>query len=569
MAARLTEMSRDEACAHLLRHLGDIGALRGNPLAGSFFAGRTPGSPSVPPTDREALERVRRMVRAAAEALRHNDQGVPTEIHAERQYTILLRCDLGHEPHANVAADLGLSLRHFYRERRNARAWVAAYLVQSQGESTSSPQVRAVFDPHAFKIAHAHRLYNSGAYSMAITLLQNLVEQVDNPARRLETYCLLTTFFIETHQNERAYLTLLAARECYEAIALQVDNVTELRGRLEMATAKYLWAAGQNVAALNANEKALDAFREVRFRPRTDACPLLATALIELAHTHILAGSVERARSAINEARQVLDDVAATPPHVAAQFLNVLGLVQSRSLESMDEAILTFRSALDIATHHGLGREAIFSMSGLSLHMQLHDDIATATAYIRDCLALGESMLTLHGQSLISLRMLELEALSRRPHDATKHAAGIRDQFPFESYHWNEAVLFSAMGSLGAGDFVVAHQMSQLVADVAASKNLLAVYGAAQRVHAAACEGLNQHGLAQAAIRRAIEVLETSGSFYNLLLAYEVSVRITGDRRHARCVHDLRSSAFQRLQLAGPDDLNLLATVALESAPRP
>ena len=253
----------------------------------------------------------------------------------------------------------------------------------------------------------------------------------------------------------------------------------------------------------------------------------------------------------------MLDDVTTTPPYLAVQFLNVLGLVQSRSLESMDEAILTFRSALDIATRHDLGREAIFSMAGLSLHMQLHGDIATAT--VRDCLALSESMLTPYDQSLMSLRMLELEALSRRPHDASKHAVGIRDRFPVESYRWNEAVLFSAMGSLGAGDFVVAHQMSQLAADVAASKNLLAVYGAAQRVHAAACEGLNRHGLAQVAIRRAVEVLETSGSFYNLLLAYEASVRITADRRHALCVHDLRSSTFRRLQFAIPGDLNVLA----------
>jgi len=543
------EMSRSEAFAHLLRHLDDPSALRANPLAAHFFSSGESRA-RLPAAEREALDRVRKLVRAAAEALREgNHEG--NHFHAERQHAILIRCDLGHELHAKVAADLGLSMSQFYRERRSARAWVAAHLAQSLGGVTPEP-AHVVFDPYEFQIAHAHTLHDAGNYDAAIDLLRSLIDRVESPARRLDVYCLLASFFVDVRQYGHAHLTLQAARECYSALALsRVENIAELRGRLEAATAKRLWANGDTAAAFEANEKAIFAFREDRFRPGNDADAQLASALIDLAHGHLTIGNFPSAHATLEQTRRVLNDVASPLPTLRAQFLIALGFAQSNALESIDDAVPTLRAALEIARLHRLGKEAIFAMAGLSLHAQFHGDVPTATAYVRDCLTLGESLLTPYERSNLWLRMLELEATSDRARDAVVRAPAIRDQFPFESIGWNRAMLFSAMASLTIGDFAAAQQTSQIAAEVAVRTNTLRTYGAALRVYAAASEGLDRHDLAQSAIERAVEILETSGSPYILLLSYETSSRITGNRRHTLSAHDLRTSAFRPLQLSG------------------
>jgi tetratricopeptide (TPR) repeat protein len=543
-------MSRSEAFAHLLRHLNDPKALRANPLAAHFFSSGESRA-RLPAAEREALDRVRKLVRAAAEALREASRD-GNRFHAERQHAILVRCDLGRELHAKVAADLGLSMSQFYRERRSARAWVAAHLAQPLGGGAASEPAHVVFDPYEFQIAHAHTLHDAGNYDAAIDLLRSLIDRVESPARRLDVYCLLASFFVDVRRYGHAHLTLQAARECYSTLALtRVENIAELRGRLEAATAKRLWANGETAAALEANEKAIFAFREDRFRPGNDADAQLAGALIDLAHGHLAIGNFTSAHATLEQTRRVLNDVASPLPSLRAQFLIALGFAQSNALESIDGAVPTLRAALEIARFHRLGKEAIFAMAGLSLHAQFHGDVGTATAYVRDCLTLGESLLTPYERSNLWLRMLELEATSDRARDAVARAPAIRDQFPFESIGWNRAVLFSAMASLTIGDFTAAAQTSQIVADVAARTNTLRTYGAALRVYAAASEGLNRHDLAQAAIERAVEVLETSGSPYILLLSYETSSRITGNRRHTLSAHDLRTSAFRPLQLSG------------------
>jgi tetratricopeptide (TPR) repeat protein len=546
-------MSRSKAVAHLLRHLDDPRTLRSNQLAAHFFSGNDGRRAGLPAADREALDRLRKLVRAAAEALRHEGHNEATRVHAERQYAILMRCDLGRELHAKVATDLSLSLSQFYRERRTAREWIATRLAQSPGASGSAAPAHIVFDPYEFQIAHAQTLHQGGNFDGAIDLLRTLIDGVENPARRLDAYCLLVNFFVDVRRYAHAHLTLQAARECYAGLSLSaVENIAELRGRLELATAKRHWANGDIAAALEANEKAIFAFREDRFRPGNDADTQLASALIELAHGHISVGRFASAQAELDETRRVLSDVGSPPPSLRAQFLLALGLAQSNALESMDDAVPTFQSALEIAQLHRLGKEAIFAMAGLSIHAEFHGDVPTATAYIRDGLTLGESVLTPFDQSNLWLRMLELEASSERAGDAVDNALVIRDQFPIESIAWNRAFLFSAMGSLTIGDFARAQQVSQIAAESAARKNAMRSYGAALRIYAAASEGLNRRDLAQAAIERAVEVLETSGSPYILMLSYEMSSRITGNRRHALSAHDLRMSAFRPLQIAGP-----------------
>lgn len=550
MTARSAFLSRGGACAHLLRHLGDPFALRANPLVEHLFPDRGPHRASLAAAQRVALEEVRSLVRAAAEALLAREQHDFAQTHAKRQYDILVRCDLNHERHRKVADDLGLSLSQFYRERRAAREWVAQYLVDSrEARSQQSAGDIAILDSFSFDMAHAQTLCNAGEYDRAIEWLEVLCGRLDQPSQRLEVYCKL----VETMSGARRYgpipLALQAARECFFNLRLSgAPNLERHRGRLELATAESHWANGDTDAAIEANRQAIAAFQTVRFKPGSDIGETLACALLDLVHGYLSVGRFQEGHEALAQARAVIDDLPAPPPRLRAAFLVALGLLQTNALDTMDEAVRTLHSALEIAQRHLFGKEAIAAMAGLSMHAQFHGDFKNATRYIRHCLAIGERVLAPLDRSQLLVRMLELEAIGGRPQDAYALASHLSEHFAPESADWTKSLVFLATALLNAGEHAQALEMSRAASEVACRKNDFRVFGAALRVHAAAGARVGLNDVARSTIERAVDVLESNGSPYVLLLSYEESFRITGNHRHALCARDLRTSVFRPLQ---------------------
>ncbi len=545
MAARLSFLSRAAACAHLLRHLNDAAAVRSNPLVEHFFPEELGGARLLS-VQREALAQVRELVRAAAEALRARYEDGVAAIHCERQHTILIRCDLRHEPHQIVAADLGLSLSQFYRERRAARTWVADYLHKYGERITPSVAATVALDPFIFDVAHAQTLRNAGDYDGAIHLLQDLSDKLDRSAQRLEVYCLLVQFLSDGKRYGEVHLALQAARECFANLQLSgIEDIDVYRGRLEMATADYHWATGDSAAAIAANERAISSFRAVRYKPGSSAEEALANALLDLIHGYLSVGRFGEANSAVADARAVIDELSSPNPRLHAGFLVGLGFLQTNSLNTMDDAISTLHTAREIAQAHRLGKEAIWAMAGLSMHAQFHGDFAAATKYIEECLMMGERLLTPADYTGLLLRVLELKAITGPPQEALALGMHLRDQFAPEGACWTKTLIFSAMASLSAGDYRSALQMSQTASNAAARKNDFRLHGAALRVQAAAGAALGMHDAARSTIERAVDVLETHGSPYILLLTYEESSRITGNNRHAANANELRSTVFR------------------------
>ena len=60
---------------------------------------------------------LRRIDQPSNQGLRARVRAAAGELPNARQRAILVRCDLNKEPHKSVAAQLGLSMRQFYRER--------------------------------------------------------------------------------------------------------------------------------------------------------------------------------------------------------------------------------------------------------------------------------------------------------------------------------------------------------------------------------------------------------------------------------------------------------------------
>jgi hypothetical protein len=103
------------AAKHLFRHLHEPRALRKNPLLQRYFAGGDGTSNRA--RDAATLARIHEDVRRAAEQCRDADFREGHDERANREYTIVTLQCLERRPLAEVAAALGISDAHCYRER--------------------------------------------------------------------------------------------------------------------------------------------------------------------------------------------------------------------------------------------------------------------------------------------------------------------------------------------------------------------------------------------------------------------------------------------------------------------
>ena len=161
--------ARFDALAHLLRHLHDGAALRANPIAARYFSPAA-GSATAEDVEAEALARVRAAISAAVEHVFIAGPDEQANVHSRRQRTIIERCDLRREPHALVAADLGLSRREFYRERKRACGPIAEYLAHVD----LTDPARSLPDEFDLTLTFAESLCRLGRHDAAIASMETL-----------------------------------------------------------------------------------------------------------------------------------------------------------------------------------------------------------------------------------------------------------------------------------------------------------------------------------------------------------------------------------------------------------
>jgi hypothetical protein len=128
---RLAEEPRTSfaaAAKHLFRHLHDARALKKNPLVRAYFI-RGDGTASKA-RDAITLARIHADVRRAAEQCRDADFAEGHDERAMRQYAIVTIQCIERRPIAEVAAALGISHAHCYRERAAICRRVARHLAE-------------------------------------------------------------------------------------------------------------------------------------------------------------------------------------------------------------------------------------------------------------------------------------------------------------------------------------------------------------------------------------------------------------------------------------------------------
>src|ERR1022692_2734190 len=121
------------AIRDVLRHLDHPERLQVNPLVSWQFLGVSEQA--------SGAARVKKAIDLAIEGL------------SPRQREIVRRCDLRGHTHRSVINDLGITERHFYRERRSALESISANLVSPRQTTVTVSTTRITEEPSGLYMA--------------------------------------------------------------------------------------------------------------------------------------------------------------------------------------------------------------------------------------------------------------------------------------------------------------------------------------------------------------------------------------------------------------------------------
>jgi hypothetical protein len=490
--AVIADRSLEQACHHLLRHLDDAHALEQNQL----IAQR-----------RLDVAAVRRLLRAAAADLLSRDGG-PASAHAMRQHAILTRCDLNGEPHKQVAADCGLSMRQFYRERRTMISRLAALLAERFDDQCSGPAF--ALDIASLELGRARSLQYGGYPECAHVVLRSIMEGSDDTPTVVAAGCRLVSLLLDRYEFDacRAHLDELQGyvlrRACGGASEIEARRIACERRNL-------LWFCGEEAQARHLDEAESDALMRLARCGYRPAQEFAASALTDAGKRALAAGLFERAQIAADAAHSALYVSEQAPVDTRIALLTLSGVLLSMQRGRRASTVSAFLDATSLAVRNGLSELAVIAALALSIDDQLRGDAVMARERVREILPLALSIAAPVNRAKVHLRLAELAAASGDSAEAREALQRADACIVPHSILSTVQDVVNALAYLCAREFAAARVCAERAAAAAQAQENQRVVGSALYALAIACAGLNARSAAIGAIEPAAAKLEMHG----------------------------------------------------------
>ncbi|HEY1738308.1 MAG TPA: hypothetical protein VGI86_06350 [Acidimicrobiia bacterium] len=520
---------RFDAVGHLLRHLHDAAALRANPIAARYFSQTSSGG-GVISEDLEAaaLTRVHAALAAALELVFVRDADEQATAHAFRQRAIVERCDLLVEPHAKVAADLGLSRREFYRERKRARERLTEYFARV--ERQCSVQGR----PNEFELAlaFADSLRRLGRHDAAVASMEALSGRAGGTLERIRVNVALAAAHCDVGRIDAAHDAIARAREIYDA---QPCPDPMLLLEIEVVSARALWMSGKPAEEVESKNRWVLAQLRGPSLLRTDRTfELEALSLMRLGMLRRDIGDAPASLSFLRRAEDVLRSLPKPPPALKAELLGNLGLTLMVAPNGLTAAAEALHAYLDFSREHNLLCDTADALSSLAtLHLQF-GDVERARAFARSGLDFARLVSSKQQLAEVSVIAALAEAEGGDPQASLELIAQARADAVVGSPSWVLAELAEAQVLLSTRAYQRAWRVATEAAELMSALGMVRYAGAALRIAAEAAEGANRHDDAVRTIREAVRILEKRGHATSLARAYACSARLTNNVRDAQ-----------------------------------
>lgn len=533
--------SRVEDVAHLLRHLHNGAVLRANPiiercleLGAADGNGTHDGRPTI-------VARAQAMLRAALEqafAAPKDEQAVER---FRRQRAIIERCDIQRELRARVAADLGVSRREFYRERKRACERLAQYFA-------AMPQrdlIQTLPNELDCGMAVVDGLRRLGQTAAAIDALQTLRAGTAGKSERIRVEIALAQAYCDVGGLEPADSALHRAREI--CAAHRGDEPLELLPlEIETAAARILWLSGKPVDAQARHRCILAELHGTSGIRTPRAFELEALAQIRLGMLYRDIGDASASLVFLRRAQAVMSSLQTPDPLIEAELMGNLGLTLMVTPSGLPAATQALEAYLTFSRERNLLCEVADALASLATAHLQQGDPARSAAVARSGLALAGWLAARPQKADICVvaAMAEAEIGDFRTSLALV-ARARADAVPGGS-SWGLTKLAEAQALLSAGGYWKAWRVATEGAELMKTLGLLRYAGSALRIAAEAAEGANRLTKAIPTIREAVRLLEARGHASSLARAYACSARLTSSARDAARARDLFAQLRER-----------------------
>jgi tetratricopeptide (TPR) repeat protein len=481
------------------------------------------------PDDMTPIE-LRALVQAAADEL------------PPRSRAIIARCDLAGELHATVARDLGISERHFYRERREALALLSATF-KPNADVAAAPSEAT--DPDDLTLAAAQSLSSAGKHQEAIAFLENVLQR--------------------------------SSAECFPiSVALKLGQLYCDNGRLDKAS--HLLALSEQAlghsATASSSEARIDAVRLqaslLLYGGRGDSAKrLLARGIDQFNLSCSREQQVRRARALAGAQLDLSDILISQDQYSAALPIALEADSTARRLQL--DAALRCRALIQLAFLRLInGSPARFVMADLQNAFYL----AQSNTFIQDCVQITLLLSEIHsraGHHTVALSFAHSAVSVTR-------ALGLSTNVPNALYTLayaelakgdltNAAVALEDLLAAHSSDPTFAfadpkiveagllhaqrHYAEAIAAAAVAATNMTTVHsnrglGAALLVKAEIEYDMGEWRRARISVDHALGLLSLGAPPHNRARAYNLSARLTRNRRHEGLARELAELASLR-----------------------
>lgn len=521
--------------ARLLRQLDDTVSLRNCTLLHQAFA-KLDGSELDPAAESIAVLRARAAILSAVATL--DTDPSRRNVHFSRQRAIVTRCDLRGEKHVTVAADLGISLREFYRERRRAFQRLLESIRSNLAPSQQS--VHSLPTQFELDMDHVANLRLVGDFRAVFAQLERIAREARSPEHGIRALCYGVEIAADVGDDERAKRFFERALKCASEGSTECTP-TPAELDIAMASAFVCWQSADLTRSSASLERAVTAADQLP--PAADRHEIRSAvgALFLCAELACLRGDASRALAVLGRARRILDRARHKPASILGQLFLELSVVQalviggmSRAVEYALEALAIFESGQDPA--------GIADAAGmLCSHLTACNDFPLAQHFGRAALQTARTTSNAAEVADKALILSLAESLGGNPQQGLALA--------YQASADAHGGLFEVRGPLAVAEAYLrlgkpsdALAVSERVARYAQTRGMMRYTGTASRIAADAHMALGDRAAARNEADCALAALEVHGHPHSLYRAYETANQLGVGRSALQSAAELRAT---------------------------
>ena len=506
------------AIRDVLRHLDHPNRLSTNPLVSWKFREE--------PDIRAGVALVRGLITRSLDDL------------SARRRAIVVRCDLRGEPHETVAAALGISERHFYRERRAALEALACAL-----ENASRAVNLSISDRRDelvdVELCFADTAYQAGNTAKALQVLRLASDDAVDKNKKIKLECRMAELSCEAGTIAAAHEHVLRCRE----ICAQLERSEERRAvsaRIDAMDAVVLWRSTPVIASVNLARRATAALRaRSARRASVEDVEALALATIVQAEHDFTSGAADDGRRKSLEALEALSLFDSSRAILRARLRAASATALMYDASRLESAQSELKAQQRDAVASGLALEATligWRLSNFHRFSQSHD---RAVAVLRGLLPVARQLLPREERAGMCLDLASAQLVCGDAVSARRMIVEAKQDAVPHGFCHALAPLIEAEACLLEGAY---HRTLQLCDEgITAMSRLKRSQSIVNglRLQAEANYALGDVLAAKHGIGAALETI--NGSSHPIVIAktHRTAARITGRERHRRLAEEI------------------------------